>query len=62
MFVKVTKMNKTQFLLTKKFGIVGVQDGEGMEEIVREQNYYFKKWVQGIMGTFLLIKELILFK
>lgn len=33
-------MNKTQFLLTKKFGIVGVQDGEGMEEIVREQKNY----------------------
>lgn len=47
MFVKVTKMNKTQFLLTKKFGIVGVQDGEGMEEIVREQNYYFKNRYKG---------------
>lgn len=55
-------MNKTQFLLTKRFSIVGVKDGERMEEIVREQDNYRKKWVQGIMGAFLLIKELILFK
>ena len=51
-------MNKTQFLLTKRFSIVGVKDGERMEEIVREQDNYRKKWVQGIMGAFLLIKEL----
>lgn len=35
-------MHKTQFLLTKKFSIVGVQDVEGVEELVREQNNYKK--------------------
>lgn len=35
-------MHKTQFLLTKKFSIVGMQDAEGVKEIVREQNSYKK--------------------